>query len=115
MYNDVCVMFCPNELREFRIFKASDKEFLGNDKHFEVMQSSKEQDRDGEFIFEGDILSAGENMSNYVVGFEDGAFKLKDNDCNISEAYKEYRVIGNIYENSELLERTKWDNQCQKL
>lgn len=41
MIDPVCVMFCPDEFRKYRIFSASDWDFLGNDKHFKLYISNK--------------------------------------------------------------------------
>ena len=76
-------------------------------------------DKNGDKIFEGDIVSGAcfwlERMKNGVVAFRDGSFGLIwyrgeveqfnpfTSMCNI-----EYEVIGNIHDNPELMEDTRW-------
>ena len=62
------------------------------------------KDKNGKQIFEGDILSllAGRQ---HVVRFEDGAFVLENTAISIRFANK-FDVVGNIYDNLELLEVT---------
>ncbi|WP_039652393.1 YopX family protein [Clostridium tyrobutyricum] len=76
---------------------------------FEVMQYTGLKDRKGKDIFEGDIVAEG--TINYVVAFYAGAWRLKQNidgDTWWKSLYRyvaDFRVevIGNVYENQELL------------
>ena len=61
------------------------------------------KDKNGNRIFEGDILSIW-NESHDVVVFEDGAFDLENTSIPIRFANK-FEVIGNITDNPELLEK----------
>lgn len=72
-----------------------------------LMQFTGLKDKDGVEIYEGDIVkAAGEHPAQ--VGFLDGSFTIKHNGYNglaINEvATDRYEVIGNIYQNHELLE-----------
>lgn len=84
-----------------------------------LMQYSGSKDKNGVEIYEGDILEAFDILGEreiYPVIFIDGAFmgkRLDDEEFpyfylfankSLSETYK---VIGNIYENPELLESNK--------
>lgn len=105
MYEPACVMFCPNEIREYRVFTASDGEFLGNDKHFDIMQYTGLKDKNGKEIYEGDI-GTDINDDMYEVRFDDGAFVvIRDGNViePLSEVESYMEVIGNIYENPELI------------
>ena len=129
MIQPACVMLCPNEFREYRVFEASDKEFLGNDKHFELMQYTGLKDKNGKEIYEGDILQM-------KLKYYSKSRKLLQGGETISEEEEEYtkdvagvvrwgyagfefyrnfgeelgkiintpcEIIGNIYENPNLL------------
>ncbi|ATA76718.1 YopX family protein [Capnocytophaga canimorsus] len=70
-------------------------------------------DKNGKEIYEGDILAPISKVSFYYVGFESGMFCIYNNLGRWAtmergiEIYKElnidFEIIGNIYENPELL------------
>ena len=80
----------------------------------ELMQYTGLKDKNGIEIYEGDILKV--QNRNYIVLFKEGSFigKNKD-DGRVSEPIlyilmnyptkNECKIVGNIYENKELLER----------
>ena len=79
-------------------------------KDFNLMQYTGLRDINDVEIYEGDILKSDINEVLGVVCFEDGKFVV--NWENISEDLFEWTgefIIGNIYENSELLENEKKD------
>lgn len=61
------------------------------------------KDKNGNLIFDGDILSL-PNGRQYVVIFEDGAFVLENTSIPMRFANK-FEVIGNITDNQELFEK----------
>ena len=65
------------------------------------------KDINGVEIYEGDIVSA-DGMSNDVIIFKDGGFNLEGGEYSENLLYQliyygNYKVIGNIYDNPELL------------
>lgn len=81
------------------------------DHEFELMQYTGLKDKNGVEIYEGDICKLGYALS--VVEYQVSQFVLKQNTAELYpnilsfEAYKNTvseEVIGNIYENPELLE-----------
>ena len=59
------------------------------------------KDKNGERIWEGDILSLRTGRP-HVVRFKNGAFILEDSSIPISFAIK-FEIIGNVHDNPELL------------
>ena len=65
-----------------------------------LLQFTGLHDVDGKEVFEGDVFKWLFNGKKFVVSFEDGCFQAGDWDLNL---FKDIRVIGNIFENPELL------------
>ena len=66
------------------------------------------KDKNGKEIYEGDIISANDMLNDFII-FKDGGFNLDGGESSENLLYQlEYygnpEVIGNIYENPELLE-----------
>ena len=70
-----------------------------------VGQYTGMKDKNGKRIFEGDILSLMTGIP-HVVRFEDGAFALENTAIPIRFANK-FEIIGNIYDNPELIKEEK--------
>lgn len=70
-----------------------------------LLQYTGIKDKNGKEIYEEDIvqwIDSGGIIRKNSVFFEDGAFRICNSYFEISE-YAELKVIGNIYENKELL------------
>lgn len=78
---------------------------------FELMQSTGLHDKNGKEIFEGDIVKMAKDVYSdptyyEIVRHRGGAYRLESNQhgCELWLRHTNCEVIGNIYENPELLE-----------
>ncbi|WP_271523775.1 YopX family protein [Enterococcus mundtii] len=96
----------PSELKSYHV------------RNIELMQSTGMKDKNGVEIFERDIIKNSNGLTGYVTYLQQEAgfvVVLKKSDYrlghrNTGESYAEatnHEVIGNIYENPELLEEVK--------
>ncbi|KSU19457.1 YopX superfamily protein [Lactococcus lactis subsp. lactis] len=89
---------------------------------FIIMQSTGLKDKNGVEIYEGDVINCRNSFRNPMTGsgslsinrdfkiiFENGEFKAKGFDIRLKNILSYSEVIGNVYENPELLEDTKND------
>lgn len=77
----------------------------------ELMQSTGLKDKNGKGIFEGDIVKMAKDVYSEptyyeVVRHRGGAYRLesKQHGCELWLRHTDCEVVGNIYENPELLE-----------
>ncbi len=77
----------------------------------ELMQSTDMVDRDGKIIFEGDIVKMSKDVYSEptyyeVVRHRGGAYRLdsKQHGCELWLRHADCEVVGNVYEDPELLE-----------
>ncbi|ORO90480.1 hypothetical protein B7702_02470 [Streptococcus mitis] len=76
-----------------------------------LMQSTAMVDRDGRIIFEGDIVKMSKDVYSdptyyEVVRHRGGAYRLesKQHGCELWLRHTDCEVVGNVYENKELLD-----------
>jgi hypothetical protein len=94
--------------QHFMRFKMSPEEWLvANDsKHFELMQYTGLQDKNGVEIYEGDIVFTPnlDGIQNCPIEYSNGCFGYRAKDGFYSfPMFKDTEVIGNIWQNPELL------------
>lgn len=82
---------------------------VNNDIH--LMQSTRLKDKNGKEIFEGDIVKMAKDVYSEPTYYEvvrhyGGAYRLesKQHGCELWLRHTDCEVVGNIYENPELLE-----------
>lgn len=85
--------------------------FLRGADKVELMQSTGLKDKNGKEIFEGDIVEMAKDVYSDLTYYEivrhrGGAYRLESNQhgCELWLRHTNCEVIGNIYENPELLE-----------
>ena len=77
----------------------------------ELMQSTDMVDRDGKIIFDGDIVKMSKDIYSEptyyeVVRHRGGAYRLdsKQHGCELWLRHTDCEVVGNVFENKELLD-----------
>ena len=80
----------------------------------ELMQSTGLKDKNGKEIFEGDIVKMAKDVYSKLTYYEvvrhrGGAYRLesKQHGCELWLRHTDCEIVGNIYENPELLEDCK--------
>lgn len=86
-------------------------DFYLEDENATIMQSTGLVDKNGKEIFEGDIVKMSKDVYSEptyyeVVRHRGGAYRLesKQHGCELWLRHTDCEVVGNIYENRELLE-----------
>ena len=86
-------------------------DFYLEDENATIMQSTGLVDKNGKEIFEGDIVKMSKDVYSEptyyeVVRHRGGAYRLesKQHGCELWLRHTDCEVVGNIYENPELLE-----------
>ena len=87
------------------------KDWLHFDDYECIMQSTGLKDKNGKEIFEGDIVKMSKDVSVDTTYYEvvrrrGGAYSLesKQHGCDLWIRHTDCEIIGNVYENPELLE-----------
>lgn len=96
------------------LFKGNYLDVSGPREKIILMQSTGLRDKNGKEIFEGDIVKMAKDVYSdptyyEVIRHRGGAYRLESNQhgCELWLRYTNCEVIGNVYENPELLEVTE--------
>ena len=88
----------------FNIFSVLPYSLPSSAKHFIWMQFTGLLDKNGKEIYEGDILKWNDEVSQVMWRLYDSMFEIEKIFNGFSERVtSDYEIIGNIYENPELL------------
>ena len=100
-----------NGMAEIYRNRNQEIELHPRDKNIILMQSTGLKDKNGKEIFEGDIVKMAKDFYSEPTYYEvvrhyGGAYRLesKQHGCELWLRHTDCEVVGNIYENSELLE-----------
>ena len=101
--------FFDNELEELELNDPVMNDYIPvSPNEIELMQSTGLKDKNGKEIFEGDVVSIDTDEFDLLfVKYESCIYWLMDDEeCveHLSDYYKYVSIVGNIYENPELLE-----------
>ena len=117
-YNDWIESFC---IKDGRVHLGNAVHYPGNQVSDAIlMQYTGLKDKNGKEIYEGDIVSTDLSRPFLIVEYRNGAFlyqchhngqdyydHMEPAFSEVVESTKYHEVIGNIYENPELLEESK--------
>ena len=85
--------------------------FFGDFEEVELMQYTGLKDKNGKEIYEGDIYHVGDKNIRYLVVWFNSGFEGKQlrstSYAGLKSWAKDIEILGNIYENPELLEENK--------
>lgn len=102
------------EIEVFKTYEEISELFLAlsaDDGFYSIMQSTGLKDKNGKEIFEGDIVKMAKDVYSdptyyEVIRHRGGAYRLesKQHGCELWLRHTDCEVVGNVYENRELLE-----------
>ena len=109
MYQPEEVMVCDGNIWIIDEDSVAGEWIVNNDIH--LMQSTGLKDKNGKEIFEGDIVKMAKDVYSEPTHYEvvrhyGGAYRIesKQHGCELWLRHTDCEVVGNVYENPELLE-----------
>lgn len=109
MYQPEEVMVCDGNIWIIDEDSVAGEWIVNNDIH--LMQSTGLRDKNGKEVFEGDIVKMVKDVYSEptyyeVVRHRGGAYRLesKQHGCELWLRHTDCEVVGNVYENKELLD-----------
>ena len=109
MYQPEEVMVCDGNIWIIDEDSVAGEWIVNNDIH--LMQSTGLKDKNGKEIFEGDIVKMSKDVYSEPTHYEvvrhyGGAYRIesKQHGCELWLRHTDCEVVGNVYENKELLD-----------
>jgi uncharacterized phage protein (TIGR01671 family) len=109
MYQPEEVMVCDGNIWIIDEDSVAGEWIVNNDIH--LMQSTGLKDKNGKEIFEGDIVKMAKDVYSEPTHYEvvrhyGGAYRIesKQHGCELWLRHADCEVVGNVYENKELLD-----------
>ena len=109
MYQPEEVMVCDGNIWIIDEDSVAGEWIVNNDIH--LMQSTGLKDKNGKEIFEGDVVKMSKDVYSELTYYEvarhyGGAYRIesKQHGCELWLRHTDCEVVGNIYENKELLD-----------
>lgn len=109
MYQPEEVMVCDGNIWIIDEDSVAGEWIVNNDIH--LMQSTGLKDKNGKEIFEGDIVKMAKDVYSEPTHYEvvrhyGGAYRIesKQHGCELWLRHTDCEVVGNVYENKELLD-----------
>lgn len=107
-----CMFFQDSEIEEFELNDALMNDYItAYPDEIELMQSTGLRDKNGKEVFEGDIVKMAKDVYSdptyyEVVRHYGGSYRLesKQHGCELWLRHTNCEVVGNVYENKELLD-----------